>query len=163
MGKTAILDTGFWSQAVRAGVSEPLLADYTLIAPPEVEAELNRWIVPPPPENAARFAASVQTGRIRIQQPTVRRLKLFGAGERACLDLAFEMPGTVLLINEAPAYRYAQSHRLPVLHVPLYIVGATVVGRLTPTEAVEALHRIRNQTAPDFLTHARRVLEGFRR
>lgn len=78
-------DSSFWVHAFFLNLVDFLLADYELLCPRAVAKELGRANL-----TSLRLKALLTTKTIQLATPRVEKIKLYGDGERAAINLALE-------------------------------------------------------------------------
>lgn len=116
MRKRATFDSSFWVHAVYLNLVDFLLADYELFCAGAVEKELGR-------ENptSLRLKALLADKSIMRASPSSEKIKLYGDGERAAINLALERD-LPLLIDDWRPYEAAQAAGVDVINSLAYMV-----------------------------------------
>lgn len=136
MRKDATFDSSFWVHAVYLNLVDFLLADYELICAGAVEKELGR-------ENptSLRLKALLADKSIKRASPSSEKIKLYGDGERAAINLALER-NLLLLIDDWRPYEAAQAAGVEVINSLAYLVQLYQQGRLGLEIVLHGIGRI---------------------
>lgn len=136
MRKGATFDSSFWVHAVYLNLVDFLLADYELICAGAVEKELGR-------ENptSLRLKALLADKSIKRASPSSEKIKLYGDGERAAINLALER-NLLLLIDDWRPYEAAQAAGVEVINSLAYLVQLYQQGRLGLEIVLHGIGRI---------------------
>jgi len=129
MRRGAIFDSSFWVHAVYLDLVDFLLADYELLCPRAVAKELGQ-------ENptSLRLKALLTAKTIHLATSKSEKIKLYGDGERAAINLALERK-LLLLIDDWRPYEAARTAGVEVANTPVYLVRLSDQGRI-PLERV---------------------------
>jgi predicted nucleic acid-binding protein len=129
MRRGAIFDSSFWVHAAYLDLVDFLLADYKLLCPRAVAKELGQ-------ENptSLRLKALLTAKTIHLATPKSEKIKLYGDGERAAINLALERK-LLLLIDDWRPYEAARTAGVEVANTPAYLVRLSDQGRI-PLERV---------------------------
>jgi predicted nucleic acid-binding protein len=129
MRRGAIFDSSFWVHAAYLDLVDFLLADYELLCPRAVAKELGQ-------ENptSLRLKALLTAKTIHLATPKSEKIKLYGDGERAAINLALERK-LLLLIDDWRPYEAARTAGVEVANTPAYLVRLSDQGRI-PLERV---------------------------
>jgi len=159
MKKGATFDSSFWVHAVYLDLVDFLLSDFELICTNAVRKELGR-------ENPTshRLRALLADGRIKQAAPKSEKIKLYGDGERAAINLALERK-LLLLIDDWRPYEAAQAGGVEVVNSLAYLVGLHERKRITLERVLNALARItrRGTLRPEWIQSAVRIVAEIRR
>jgi predicted nucleic acid-binding protein len=96
--------------------------------------------------------------------PRSAKIKLYGDGERAAINLALEQK-FLLLIDDWRPYEAAQATGVEVVNSVAYLVGLYEQKRITLERALQALARMtrRGTLRPEWIHSALRVVTEIRR
>jgi len=159
MKKGATFDSSFWVHAVYLDLVDFLLSDFELICTNAFRKELGR-------ENPTshRLSALLADGRIKQAAPKSEKIKLYGDGERAAINLALERK-LLLLIDDWRPYEAAQAGGVEVVNSLAYLVGLHERKRITLERVLNALARItrRGTLRPEWIQSAVRIVAEIRR
>jgi predicted nucleic acid-binding protein len=157
--RAATFDGSFWVHAVYADLVEFLLSDFELICTKAVENELGR-----DNSTSRRLEALLADKTIKRAVPRSEKIKLYGDGERAAINLALERR-LVLLIDDWRPYEAAQAAGVEVVNSLAYLVGLYEQKRITLERALQALARMtrRGTLRPEWIRSALRVVAEIRR
>jgi len=113
-----------------------LLEDYTLVCPPGVERELGG-------ENptASKLRALCAQGRIQRAKARAEKVKLYGFGERAAINLALEQT-LLLLIDDWRPYETAGALGIETVNSVAYLVHLFARNRLPADRVLGALAKL---------------------
>jgi hypothetical protein len=113
---SATFDSSFWVHAVYLNLIPFLLADYELLCPGAVAAELGR-------ENptSLRLKELLTDKTIQRATPRAEKIKLYGDGERAAINLALDRK-LLLLIDDWRPYEAARAAGISVANSPAYLL-----------------------------------------
>lgn len=136
MRRKATFDSSFWVHVVYLDLIEFLLEDYELFCTPAVENELGRAN-----PTGLKLRALLHDNRIRPARARSERVKLFGKGERAAINLALEQK-LLLLIDDWRPYQRAIQHGIEVVNSPVYLVGLYEQGRIRTDRVLDALGKM---------------------
>jgi predicted nucleic acid-binding protein len=157
--RAATFDSSFWVHAVYADLVEFLLSDFELICTKAVENELGR-----DNPTSRRLEALLTDKTIKRAAPRSEKIKLYGDGERAAINLALERR-LLLLIDDWRPYEAAQAAGVEVINSVAYLVGLYEQKRITLERALQALARMtrRGTLRPEWIRSALRVVAEIRR
>jgi predicted nucleic acid-binding protein len=113
-----------------------LLQDYQLFCTPAVENELGHAN-----PTGLRLKALLADGRIRRDKAAWEKLKLYGAGERAAINLALEKR-LLLLIDDWKPYQAAIESGVDVVNSLVYLVRLYQQERVSVERVLEALAKM---------------------
>jgi predicted nucleic acid-binding protein len=108
--RAATFDSSFWVHAAYLDLIEFLLSDFELICTKAVEDELGR-----DHPTSRRLEALLADKSIKRAAPRSERIKLYGDGERAAINLALERK-VLLLIDDWRPYEAAQAAGVEVIN-----------------------------------------------
>ena len=159
MQRGATFDSSFWVHAVYLDLVEFLLSDFELISTKAVEKELGR-----DNPTSLRLKALLAERNIKQAAPRSEKIKLYGDGERAAINLALERK-LLLLIDDWRPYEAAQAAGVEVVNSLAYLVGLYEQRRLTLERVLNALVRItrRGTLRPEWIQSAVRIVSEIRR
>lgn len=141
MKRRATFDSSFWVHAVYLDLVDFLLDDYALVCPIAVERELG---VENP--TALKLRALCAQGRIQRAGVRAEKIKLYGLGERAAINLALEQ-SLLLLIDDWRPYEAAEALGIETVNSPAYLVHLFARNRLSADRVLGSLAKlIRRQT-----------------
>ena len=157
--RAATFDSSFWVHAVYMDLVEFLLSDFELICTKAVENELGR-----DNPTSHRLKALVTDKRIKRAAPRSEKIKLYGDGEKAAINLALERR-FLLLIDDWRPYEAAHAAGVEVVNSLAYLVGLYEQKRITLERALQALARMtrRGTLKPEWIHSALRLLAEIRR
>ncbi len=99
-------------------------------------------------------------GAIRVTDPDMLTVTLFGKGEAATLSLAVER-NWIALINEIRAGAHGRDVLgLTVMNVPQLILAVCAAGHVLPVKGQQMLAKIAKVTSPRLIQEATRVLDA---
>ena len=159
MRRGAIFDSSFWVHAVYLDLVDFLLADYELLCPQAVAKELGR-----DNPTSLRLKALLTDKTIQPATPRSAKIKLYGDGERAAINLALERK-LLLLIDDWRPYEAARAAGVEVANTPAYLVQL-YEQRRTPLERVLGdLGRItrRGTVRPEWIQAALKIASEIRK
>jgi predicted nucleic acid-binding protein len=138
---------------------EFLLADFELICTKAVENELGH-----DNPTSRRLEALLTDKTIKRAAPRSEKIKLYGDGERAAINLALERR-LLLLIDDWRPYEAAQAAGVEVINSVAYLVGLYQQERITLDRALQTLARMtrRGTLRPEWIHSALRVVAEIRR
>ena len=116
MRRKATFDSSFWVHAVYLDLVDFLLEDYDLTCTPAVEDELGQGS-----PTSLRLKALLNGGRIKRAAPKQEKVKLYGKGERAAINLALEKK-ILLLIDDWKPYEAARQAAIETTNSLVYMV-----------------------------------------
>src|SRR4030067_3495685 len=105
MQRGATFDSSFWVHAVYLDLVEFLIADFELVCTKAVENELGR-----DNPTSRQLKALLADKSIKRAAPRSEKIKLYGDGERARINIALERK-FLLLIDDWRPYEAAQAAR----------------------------------------------------
>jgi predicted nucleic acid-binding protein len=157
--RAATFDSSFWVHAVYLDLIEFLLSDFELICTKAVEDELGR-----DNPTSRQLKALLADKSIKKAAPRSERVKWYGDGERAAINLALERK-VLLLIDDWRPYEAAQAAGVEVVNSLAYLVGLYEQKRITLERALHALARTtrRGTLRPEWIQSAVRVVAEIRR
>ena len=157
--RAATFDSSFWVHAVYLDLVEFLLSDFELICTKAVENELGR-----DNPTSRRLKALLTDKSIKRAATRSEKIKLYGDGERAAINLALERK-LLLLIDDWRPFESAQTAGVEVVNSPAYVIGLYEQKRITVERALHALARMtrRGTLRPEWLHSAARVVTEIRR
>jgi predicted nucleic acid-binding protein len=157
--RAATFDSSFWVHAVYVGLVEFLLSDFELICTKAVENELGR-----DNPTSRRLEALLTDKTIKRAAPRSEKIKLYGDGERAAINLALERR-LLLFIDDWRPYEAAQAAGVEVINSVAYLVGLYEQKRITLERALQTLARMtrRGTLRPEWIHSALRVVAEIRR
>ena len=156
--RPAALDTSFWAATTLAEAPGYVLRLFEVHCPSAVQEEITNERPPELRPDAALFRELVRHGAVRITDPRIVTVSVFGRGERATLSLAAER-NWIALVNEWRAAAYGRTAlRLTVMDVPQLILTVCAAGHVQKVKAHQMLGRIASITAPAVMHEAARVL-----
>jgi predicted nucleic acid-binding protein len=159
MRRGATLDSSFWVHVVFLDFVDLLLSDFDLICTKAVENEMGR-----DNPTSLRLKALLADKSIKRSEPKYEKVKLYGEGERAAINLALERK-LLLLIDDWRPYEAAQAAGVEVVSSLAYLVGLYEQKRITLERALNGLARIarRGTLRPEWIQSAMRVVSEIRR
>ena len=157
--RAATFDSSFWVHAVYLDLVDFLLADFELICTQAVENEVGR-----DNPTSRRLKALLTDKSIKRAEPTSEKIKLYGDGERAAINLALERK-FLLLIDDWRPYEAAQAAGIEVVNSLAYLIGLYEQKRITLERVLHALARTtrRGTPRPEWIQSAVRVVAEIRR
>ena len=157
--RAATFDSSFWVHAVYLNLIEFLLSDFELICTKAVENELGG-----DNPTSRRLKALVADKSIKQAAPRSEKIKLYGDGERAAINLALERK-LLLLIDDWRPYEAAQAAGVEVVNSLAYLVGLYEQKRITAERVLDALARItrRGTLRPEWIQSAVKIVSEIRR
>jgi predicted nucleic acid-binding protein len=149
----ATFDSSFWVHACSLEIIDFLLHDYRLLCTPAVEKEF-RQVNP----TSLRLGALLSTGQIRRAATPPVKVKLYGEGERAAINLALEMQ-IVLLIDDWKPYQAAKGAGVETINSPVYLLSLYERGDVSFERLLEALAKLsrRGTIKPGWIVSALRM------
>ncbi len=159
MKRGATFDSSFWVHAVYLDLVDFVLSDFELVCTRAVEKELGR------DNPTSRRLKSLLAGTsIKQAAPKSQKIKLYGDGERAAINLALERK-LLLLIDDWRPYGAAQAAGVEVVNSLAYLVGLYEQKRITAERVLNALARItrRGTLRPEWIQSAVRIVSEIRR
>jgi predicted nucleic acid-binding protein len=160
MKREATFDSSFWVHAVYLELVDFLLSDFDLVCTKAVERELGR-------DNPTSLRLKALLADRSIKQaaaPKSEKIKLYGDGERAAINLALEQK-LLLLIDDWKPYDAAQAAGVEVINSLAYLVGLYEQKRITVERVLNTLARItrRGTLRPEWIQSAVRIVSEIRR
>jgi len=132
----AAFDTSFWVHAVHLNLVESLLEDYALVCPTAVETELGEAH-----PAALKLKALCGEGKIQRARPRAERIKLYGHGERAAINLALERK-LLLLIDDWRPYEAARGAGVETVNTVAYVTHLFARDRLPADRTLDLLGKM---------------------
>jgi predicted nucleic acid-binding protein len=159
MKRGATFDSSFWVHSVYLDLVACLLSDFELVCTRAVERELGR-----DNPTGLRLKKLLADRIIKQAAPTSEKIKLYGDGERAAINLALERK-LLLLIDDWRPYEAAQAAGVEVVNSLAYLIGLYEQKRITLEQALKALVKItrRGTLRPEWIYSAARILAEIRR
>jgi predicted nucleic acid-binding protein len=157
--RAATFDSSFWVHAVYLDLVEFLLSDFELICTKAVENELGR-----DNPTSRRLKALLADKSIKRAAPRSEKIKLYGDGERAAINVALERK-LLLLIDDWRPYEAAQRAGVEVVNSLAYLIGLYEQKQITLERALHALARTtrRGTLRPEWIQSAVKVVAEIRR
>jgi predicted nucleic acid-binding protein len=157
--RAATFDSSFWVHAISLELVEFLLSDFELMCTKAVENELGR-----DNPTSRRLKALLADKSIKRAEPRSEKIKLYGDGERAAINLALERK-FLLLIDDWRPYEAAQAAGVEVVNSLAYLIGLYEQRRITLERVLHALARMtrRGTVRPEWIQSAVRVVAEIRR
>ncbi len=159
MKRGATFDSSFWVHAVYLDLVDFLLSDFELVCTRAVEKELGR-------DNPTSLRLKSMLAEKGIKQAAAKsqKIKLYGVGERAAINLALERK-LLLLIDDWRPYEAAQAAGVEVVNSLAYLVGLYEKKRIAAERVLNALARItrRGTLRPEWIQSAVRIVSEIRR
>jgi len=157
--RAATFDSSFWVHAVYLDLVELLLSDFELICTKAVENELGL-----DNPTSRRLKALLADKNIKRAAPRSEKIKLYGDGERAAINLALERK-LLLLIDDWRPYEAAQAAGVEVVNSLAYLVGLYEQKRITLERALHALAKTtrRGTLRPEWIQSAVKLVAEIRR
>jgi len=157
--RAATFDSSFWVHAVYLDLVEFLLADFELICTNAVESELGL-----DNPTSRRLKTLLADKRIKRAAPRSEKIKLYGNGERAAINLALERK-FLLLIDDWRPYEAARTAGVEVINSLAYLIGLYEQKRITLERPLHALAKMtrRGTLRPEWIQSAVRVTAEIRR
>lgn len=156
--RAATFDSSFWVHAVYLDLVEFLLADFDLICTKAVENELGR-----DNPTSRQLKQLLAEKRIRRAASRSEKIKLYGDGERAAINLALER-GWLLLIDDWRPYEAAQAVGVEVVNSLAYLTGLYEQKRILLERVIQALAKMtrRGTLRPEWIQSGLRVVAEIR-
>lgn len=159
MKRRATFDSSFWVHAVYLDLVDFLLDDYVLACSAAVERELGG-------ENptASKLRALCAQGRIQRAKARAEKVKLYGLGERAAINLALEQ-SLLLLIDDWRPYQAAEALGIETVNSVAYLVHLFARGRLSADRVLSGLAKLvkRRTIRPEWTTAGLKLIAEIRR
>ncbi len=159
MRRVATFDSSFWVHVVYLELVEFLLLDFELVCTKAVENELGRNN-----PTSLRLKALLNEKRIKPAAPRSEKIKMYGDGERAAINLALERK-LLLLIDDWRPYEAAQAGGVEVVNSLAYLVGLYEQKRITSERVLNNLASIarRGTLRSQWIQSAIRIVSEIRR
>jgi predicted nucleic acid-binding protein len=156
--RAATFDSSFWVHAVYLDLIEFLLSDFELMCAKAVESELGR-----DNPTSRRLKELLVNKSIKRAAPRSEKIRLYGDGERAAINLALERK-LLLLIDDWRPYEAAQAAGVDVVNSMAYLVGLFEQKRITLERTLQALAGMtrRGTLRPEWIQSAMRVVAEIR-
>ena len=156
--RAATVDSSFWVHAVYLDLVDFLLADFELMCARTVESELGR-----DNPTSRRLKDLLVDKSIKRGGPRSEKIRLYGDGERAAINLALERK-LLLLIDDWRPYEAAQAAGVDVVNSMAYLVGLFEQKRITLERTLQALAGMtrRGTLRPEWIQSAMRVVAEIR-
>jgi hypothetical protein len=135
--QNATLDSSFWVNVHRAGLSEHLLCRYRLWYAPAVGSELDEKF-----PSGREFWRLVRAGGLTEVSPDTEHVKEFGPGERSAINVVLDRPDWLLLLDYRRPFEEAVRLGLRVLCSPVLVTVLFLEEELSAAEALTALARL---------------------
>ena len=157
--RAATFDSSFWVHAVYLDLVEFLFADFDLICTKAVENELGG-----DNPTSRQLKQLLAEKRIKRAAPRSEKIKLYGDGERAAINLALER-GWLLLIDDWRPYEAAQAVGVEVINSLAYLIGLYEQKRISLERVLQALVKMtrRGTLRPEWIQSGLRVVAEIRR
>jgi predicted nucleic acid-binding protein len=157
--RAATFDSSFWVHAVYVDIVEFLLSDFELLCTKAVENELGR-----DNPTSRRLEALLTDKTVKRAAPRSEKIKLYGDGERAAINLALERR-LLLLIDDWRPHEAAQAAGVEVINSVAYLVGLYEQKRITLERTLQTLARMtrRGTLRPEWIHSALRIVAEIRR
>jgi predicted nucleic acid-binding protein len=136
-----------------------LLSDFELSCTEAVEKELGR-----DNPTSLRLKALLADKSIKQAAPRSEKIRLYGDGERAAINLALERK-LLLLIDDWRPYEAAREAGVEVVNSLAYLVGLYEQKRIALEQVLNALARItrRGTLRPEWIQSAVKIVSEIRR
>ena len=162
----AVVDTSFWSIAVRIGLVHLLLMEFALAVPAAVREEILHED-PRRPRTRSDYQdvfLEIEPELVALPDPEPHPVAGLDAGEASVIGCAQAL-GVIALINERRGKRVAAALGVVAIDVAKVVVLLVADDRLSVPAARGLLARIRklSSTPPEQLTEAERVLDAIER
>lgn len=159
MKRGATFDSSFWVHAVYLDLVHLLLPDFELACTEAVEKELGR-----DNPTSLRLKALLADKSIKQAAPRSEKIRLYGDGERAAINLALERK-LLLLIDDWRPYEAARAAGVEVVNSLAYLVGLYEQKRIALEQVLNALARItrRGTLRPEWIQSAVKIVSEIRR
>ncbi len=157
--RAATFDSSFWVHAVYLDLVEFLFADFDLICTKAVENELGG-----DNPTSRQLKQLLAEKSIKRAAPRLEKIKLYGDGERAAINLALER-GWLLLIDDWRPYEAAQAVGVEVVNSLAYLIGVYEQKRISLERVLQALTKMtrRGTLRPEWIQSGLRVVAEIRR
>ena len=136
MKRVATFDSSFWIHAGHLDLIDFLLEDFELICPREVGRELGR-----DNPTSQRLRGLIADKQIHLASARSVKIKLYGDGERAAINLALERE-IPLLIDDWKPFEAARATGLEVVNSLSYLVQLYRQERLPVEKVMDDLQRM---------------------
>jgi predicted nucleic acid-binding protein len=152
-------DSSFWVHAFSFNLVDFLLADYELLCPRAVAKELGRDNL-----TSLRLKALLTTKTIQLATPRAEKIKLYGDGERAAINLALER-GLLLLIDDWRPYEAARVAGVEVANTPAYLLQIYDQGRISIERVLSDFGKLarRGTLKPEWIQAALKMVAEIRK
>jgi predicted nucleic acid-binding protein len=162
----AVVDTSFWSIAVRIGLVRLLLEEFRLAVPAAVREEILHED-PRRPRTRSDYQdvfLEIEPELVRLPDPEPQHIAGLDAGEASVIACAQAL-GAIALINERRGKRVAAALGVIAIDVAQAVVLLAADGRLDIPAARRLVARIRklSSTPREQLTEAEHVLDAMER
>lgn len=159
MRRGATFDSSFWVHVVYLDLVDFLLEDYELICAAAVEKELGRGN-----PTSLKLKALLDEKSIQRSTPRSVKIKLYGDGERAAINLALER-NLLLLIDDWRPYEAAQAAGVDVINSLAYAVQLYQQDRLPLERVLGAVGKLarRGTLRPEWIQAALKVILQIRK
>jgi len=155
--QNATVDSSFWINSHRAGLTVHLLERFQVYYHTDVAGELREEFT-----SGREFWRLIRDGTlqeatlVQTQGAGRERIAAFGPGERAAINLAIEHPDWILLMDDRRPFLEAGRRGIQVLCSPVLVVDLYVKRKLTARQALEMLARLAalKTVSPDLLSVA---------
>jgi predicted nucleic acid-binding protein len=156
--RVATFDSSFWVHAVYLDFVDFLLSDFELVCTKAVENELGR-----DNPTSRRLKDLLTDKKIKRVEPRSEKIKLYGDGERAAINLAMERK-FLLLIDDWRPYEAAQAAGVEVIDSLAYMIGLYEQRRISLEHVLRDLARTtrRGTLRPEWIQSAVRVVAEIR-
>ena len=157
--RAATFDSSFWVHAVYLDLVEFLFVDFDLICTKAVENELGG-----DNPTSRQLKQLLAEKSIKRAAPRSEKIKLYGDGERAAINLALER-GWLLLIDDWRPYEAAQAVGVEVVNSLAYLIGLYEQKRISLERVLQALAKMtrRGTLRPEWIQSGLRVVAEIRR
>jgi len=157
--RAATFDSSFRVHAVYLDLVEFLLADFDLICTKAVENELGRDNL-----TSRRLKQLLTEKSIKRAAPRSEKIKLYGDGEQAAINLALER-GWLLLIDDWRPYEAAQAVGVEVVNSLAYLIALYEQRRISLERVLQALAKMtrRGTLRAEWIQSGLRVVAEIRR
>lgn len=159
MKRQATFDSSFWVHVVYLDLVDYLLADYVLACTRAVERELGR-----DNPTSVRLKELLEGKIIQRATPRSEKLKLYGDGERAAINLALERD-VLLFIDDWRPYETAREAGVAVVNTPAYLLQLYEQGRITTEKIIGDLGKMarRGTLRAEWIQSALKVVSAIRK
>lgn len=158
MRRKATFDSSFWVHATYLDLVEFLLYDYELFCSSAVETELGR-----DNPTSLKLKSLLADARIKRDEAKSEKIRLYGDGERAAINLALEK-NLLLFIDDWRPYQAAWECEVEVVNSMLYLVRLYDESRIAESRALEAIAKMsrRGTMKREWLLEALKVIASIR-